>query len=368
MAGLQLLLITGFTELKRFFVLVRSVPAVFGQTGGSAIHFRSIQALRAIAALLVVFFHINPVLFEFGWVGVDLFFVISGFIMGKIGTQDRPVTFIVKRGIRIIPLYWLATLAMCAIALVMPQALKRFTFDAPSLVQSLLFVPYFDADGNIWPLLGPGWTLNSEMFFYALFALALLLPSPRAVVLAMLVALVGIGLVLPGKSAVFLTWTSPRLLEFGVGIGLSMLRNLPGARVGLGALLAGSAGLAAAMIRFPDFDPPVWERIIYCLPALTAIVLGVLAIEAVGRWPGWMKPLEAIGDLSYSLYLLHFFAIAIVKKLIPAGFAAGVAELVLSLAMAQVSYRLIETRFSSVLRNWLLPRKACGAIAPAVSG
>ena len=302
-------------------------------------------------------FHVNPVLFEFGWVGVDLFFVISGFIMGKIGTQDRPLAFILKRGIRIIPLYWLATLAMCAIALVMPQALKRFTFDMPSLLQSLLFVPYFDADGNIWPLLGPGWTLNYEMFFYALFALALLLPSPRVAVLVMLGALVGVGLLLPGKSAVFLTWTSPRLLEFGVGIGLSMLRSLPGASLGLGALLAGMAVLVVAMLRFPDFDPPVWERILYCLPALAGIVLGVLALEAAGRWPGWMKPLEAIGDLSYSLYLLHFFAIAAVKKLMPAGFAAGIVEIALSLALAQVSYRLIETRFSSVLRHQLLPRK-----------
>lgn len=76
-------------------------------------HLYSIQALRGIAAVLVTAFHFFPNEFIVGAAGVDIFFVISGLIMGTIGVNERPLVFLCKRIIRIAPLYWLFTFVMC---------------------------------------------------------------------------------------------------------------------------------------------------------------------------------------------------------------------------------------------------------------
>src|SRR5229473_1548571 len=144
---------------------------------------RPIQYLRAIAALMVVWHHsliqVPGVaqfiaLPEFGPSGVDIFFVISGFIMLVItaGKEVTPAEFIRQRVIRVVPLYWLTTLLMLGCAVVVPTAFKTLQFSPAAVAKSLLFVPYdsLSFPGHAWPVLVPGWTLNYEMFFYGLFA------------------------------------------------------------------------------------------------------------------------------------------------------------------------------------------------------
>ena len=140
---------------------------------------KSIHYLRGLAALLVVFHHsiiqLAPVRdhyahVEFGQAGVDIFFVISGFVIylsnakGRLGSGE----FLKRRIIRIVPLYWLATLAVVAVAVVAPRFFATTTLTAQDVAQSLLFVPAYSAafPGQIWPVLVPGWSLNYEMFFY----------------------------------------------------------------------------------------------------------------------------------------------------------------------------------------------------------
>src|ERR1019366_2869669 len=140
-----------------------------------------IQYLRGIAALMVVWHHGVGQLatletyfpFRFGTSGVDLFFVISGFIMvvTTAGRDVTPTEFIARRFVRVVPLYWVLTLALAATALVAPSLFRSVTLTAVSLIQSLLFIPHFSPShaGMIWPVLVPGWTLNYEMFFYVVF-------------------------------------------------------------------------------------------------------------------------------------------------------------------------------------------------------
>ena len=148
-----------------------------------------IQYLRGIAALMVVWHHSSsqiPALNRFfpgssGAHGVDLFFVISGFIMAvtTTGAGLTPLQFLRRRVVRVVPLYWILTLAMVGLALVAPSLFRTLKVTADTLVQSLLFIPHFSTSftDKAWPLLVPGWTLNYEMYFYVILAVILLLPA-----------------------------------------------------------------------------------------------------------------------------------------------------------------------------------------------
>src|SRR5262249_10848440 len=146
---------------------------------------QNIQVLRAIAAYLVVVYHIQPhvsnllsapMTSDMGAVGVDVFFVISGFIMVFTSSNRERTTweFWRDRIIRIVPLYWLATFCMIAITLFGFAPSGLHGWDGKDLVTSMFFLPNIRNDGVPEPILSPGWTLIYEMFFYFLFGLTLL--------------------------------------------------------------------------------------------------------------------------------------------------------------------------------------------------
>ena len=152
----------------------------------------SIQVLRGVAASLVVFLHIlasldayydSSILYDFPSLisflesGVDIFFVISGFIMfavtkNKFG-QGYALNFIKRRIFRVVPLYWTLTLLYASLLIVFPSAFQNAVFDIYKLIQSLLFIPHHNVSGDIMPVVSVGWTLNYEMYFYLCFAIAL---------------------------------------------------------------------------------------------------------------------------------------------------------------------------------------------------
>src|SRR6476620_2791854 len=138
----------------------------------------SIQMLRGIAAMMVVFVHLDVQLrrlnlgsVDSAWMasGVDIFFVISGFIMWVTTVRRPQITaaeFMRNRIVRIVPLYWAISLFVLATTLLAPSLLHTTVFDAPHVVTSFLFLPWRDpVTGDFWPLLVPGWTLNFEMLF-----------------------------------------------------------------------------------------------------------------------------------------------------------------------------------------------------------
>ncbi|OTA19619.1 acyltransferase [Xenorhabdus beddingii] len=125
-----------------------------------------IEIMRFIAASAVVCVHIPTI--EIGHWGVDVFFIISGFVM-MASTKNSGENFFIKRIIRVAPIYWLFTLGVFMIALIAPKLLNNTTPDFINLFKSILFIP-FDKNGiGHFPILFVGWTLNYEMFFYFLF-------------------------------------------------------------------------------------------------------------------------------------------------------------------------------------------------------
>jgi exopolysaccharide production protein ExoZ len=282
---------------------------------------RSIQYLRAAAALMIVFYHLGLPLSRAGHVGtwpeglahgVDLFFVISGFIM-VIATQDGrigPRLFLWRRFLRIAPLYYSMTAVILLVAAINPTLLQSFRFEWAHVLASFAFWPMTNpATGETTPVLIPGWTLQYEMFFYLLFALAM--PAGRwslAVLAAMFLALVAFGQLF-ASGTVFTFFTAPIILQFLMGVLLGRAFQaglLPRSALGAGesALLGGATALAAlALIGAPPLLPPAWGALQSGALA-TLVVAGMVRLEAGGRMPEWRWMVLA-GDASYAIYLAH---------------------------------------------------------------
>lgn len=279
----------------------------------------SIQYLRAVAAIGVLIFHAADragVAFGPGAAGVDVFFVISGFIMWVIAGErpTTPTAFLARRAARIIPLYWLVTLAIAATATVAPWAFPHLEPTGAHVAKSLLFYPHLDPHGDIAPLIVPGWTLNYEMFFYLVFAASLLLAVRRrtiALTLAMSL-LVAFGYWTRPTQPALATYTNPLLLEFlaGVWLGRAWRRGLRLRRgIGLAAIATGLAIFALTAVSGIDVEPvriAVWG-----VPAFL-VVAGAVSLEPVRDWP----MLKFLGDASYSIYLVHGLAISFCTRVL----------------------------------------------------
>ena len=148
---------------------------------GEKKRYEIIDALRFFAAFYVVISHLIGAFtkhesFIYLFLGIDIFFIISGFVM-MVSTQISSRHFFIKRIIRICPLYWGLTLVTFTIALIVPYLFENTTANFEHLFKSLFFIP-FDKNGlGYFPILYVGWTLNYEMFFYLLFAIALIFHS-----------------------------------------------------------------------------------------------------------------------------------------------------------------------------------------------
>jgi exopolysaccharide production protein ExoZ len=258
----------------------------------------NIQVLRAIAALLVVFCHAVdtevhargiPVLWaawidDFGAIGVDLFFVISGFIIAHTAFgehQYRAMDFLRRRIRRIVPLYFLLSL---------PWILRGLTLgplEPDRVIATLLFWPASDATAASLPYLTVGWTLCFEMLFYLMAALVLAGPRHLPSMLILLHALCWLCAIATGLSAFFFLG-NPIIYEFllGVGIALATSRLTTAARwLGPLALLAGMAGFvvtlladfsAVADVGVVQADPMVIQRVAMGGLPSAALVLGAV--------------------------------------------------------------------------------------------
>jgi exopolysaccharide production protein ExoZ len=313
---------------------------------------------------------------------VDLFFVISGFVMVH-ATDGRPVgagAFLSRRIARVAPLYWAVTVVVFALALVAPSLFRSTSADPVHLVKSLLFVPYARADGATMPIVFVGWTLNLEMMFYGLFALGLLTGGRRRARLATVAGLVGLvvlGRLVRADAAWFRLYTSPMILEFALGMALAALRvRAPAQPPRAGRATAGLAVAtgAIALIILPLVFPAADRLLVAGVPSVF-VVGGVLALERRGVAPR-SASLKLLGDASYAIYLTHFFVTqAFVKAAGVLGVhgAAPVAVLVAccygAVTVAGVgAHLLVERPLNRVARALLIERRPRGAAVPVVPG
>ena len=283
----------------------------------------SIRILRAVTATTVVVHH---VLIQdgrvFGEFRVDVFFVLSGFVIalaleaGTTSVRD----FIASRLVRIVPLYWLATLLVFFGALLRPDLFNSTTANVPDLLKSLFFIPYRKESGHMFPMLFVGWTLNYEMLFYATSALALWrfrrnVSLVFAAITLMLAAAFLIASLAHSNRAIVEFLAYDRLLEFPLGIAVWFVW-----RKGLRIPVALAAFVAIAMYAlmtcieqvWPDVSSLVGNGLPTCLLLISALSLEGLVVDSA-----LTRGLLYLGDASYATYLSHPFVIEAMRKLVP---------------------------------------------------
>jgi exopolysaccharide production protein ExoZ len=289
----------------------------------------SIQVLRALAAIGVVLSHIEfflgdilglPRALKFGEAGVDLFFVISGFI---IVYTSKPLfsqykgaqTFFVRRLIRIVPLYWAVTTLYIAIRNVLPTASQK-EFGLGPVIKSYLFFPYQNPNGDLQPILGQGWTLNYEMLFYTVFAFAIFMQPRKAVALVSLLfaLLICVSPLLEPLPIFASFWSDPIILEFVFGMFMG-LAYLEGVRAPLWLRLPMIVlGTACSYGLFLRLVPVVLPRpIAYGIPA-AMIMFGAVFGASWAAPPLLGRIASLVGDASYALYLVHALPIRAVRE------------------------------------------------------
>jgi exopolysaccharide production protein ExoZ len=352
-----------------------------------------IQALRGIAASLVVLDHaLGPIVkrgilpeyfdavrYNLGSMGVQTFFVISGFIMFHTSYNDfgglrSSLLFAEKRLIRIVPIYWAATL--------LAVFLSRFgenTYTTINLLESLAFIPYVDPNGHLMqPVLGPGWTLNYEVFFYTLFAIALL--APRRVGLPGLF-LVFIGIVAGGAglkplsdtsapSTMLIFWSQPLILLFATGVGIGVIEKHFRGRIThpfqVACILVASQVFICIAFKIPQ-DLPFPIAILFWIPGVLAVTACVFAVQASeGRFE---IIVERVGDASYSTYLFHIFILAALNRIIPLSSTfLSVCYVLIALVGSNLVGLLIYSTIERPMTSFLRDRRGLKALVSAGGG
>ena len=345
----------------------------------------NLQLLRALAALAVVFYHTD---YRFGagvhteFQGVAVFFVISGFIMTYITRKDAN-GFLTHRLIRIVPLYWMSTLAMVAAAALASTAIWADTTWS-NLAYSLLFIPYRNGAGNIEPLLTVGWTLNLEMLFYLLFGVMLAVSTKWAPILTC-AALLALKLLrkLGCTAAVCDLYGDPYTIYLILGVAVFYLWGALRARPPAAApwLLVPFGVLVAVLFLLLNAYPPAGlaaESVFgdvphYLMPML--IVLVALLFHSADLRCEWRLAL-ALGGASYALYLIHPVAIGFFKRVgrtwpvfYPSNNAGIVIVILLicSLIALAIYYRIEQPLLGLLRRRLAEPRGSTAAVAPAAA-
>ena len=292
---------------------------------------QSIQALRGVAVLAVVLFHlltveqkyggtntILSILFQFGMSGVDLFFVISGFVMvtvtrGKFQSCKNVFEFIFHRASRIYPTYWVYSILVLGVFLIKPSWVNSSQGNQVNIVASFLLLP-----SQTLPLVMVGWTLIHEMYFYLVFSLIMVLVPERKIFAALLLwggSVVFLNLFLTSTTPTLKIITHPLTLEFIGGCILALLFqrkqfNIKRQTFIVSTLLVFLVSLC--VFKYYQYmtikvEPQEWWRVfIFGIPAML-IVFFVINAERSGCIIN--RFLVKIGDASYSIYLSNYLSL-----------------------------------------------------------
>jgi exopolysaccharide production protein ExoZ len=343
-----------------------------------------VQALRAFAALMVVMQHVQhdarnvtptfvpSTLLPWGG-GVDIFFVISGFIIvhasrslfGQPGAWRR---FLARRASRIVPLYWLVTTLYIVVALLMPGTLRWPEPSFQRIAASYLFIPMARPDGLIEPVYSLGWTLNYEAFFYVLFAACIALPLRRSVAAlwTILVSLWIIGLLTRWPQP-FAYWMRPVIIEFGIG-ALLAVAYASGYRLSrpVRVILAIAGVTLLATVGRNGLEGPRFIR----LGAPAALLVAASAFARDSRSNStFTRLLVLLGDASYALYLTHPFVSRSLRVVAgPLGLTTHpwlfvIIAVASALLVSVVVHVTVERPLSRRVRSWLEPQREVQAVS-----
>jgi peptidoglycan/LPS O-acetylase OafA/YrhL len=333
---------------------------------------KNIQALRGVAVILVLLAHLSvierkyyagtPLLPEFmsiGISGVDLFFVISGFVMVSVtrGWHSQPALvprFLFNRVSRIFPLYWIYSLLVLVVFLLRPSMVNSSQGNQVQLLESFLLLPL---PQGTYPLLGVGWSLIHEMYFYFVFAIFVALPE-RYLLRCLSLWAIFVPLLfwthLGNGSPTFELISHPLTVEFigGCLIAKFIEKSTAGASrlIVLCALLWWLIAYAIFASKVGWGMAPVdWRRlVVFGIPA-ALFCYGLVSLELLNgkSLPRWLC---SVGDWSYSIYLSHLLVISVLGRMWGSfnnessalNFAALAATFMSAVAFGWLSYRHLE--------------------------
>jgi exopolysaccharide production protein ExoZ len=297
---------------------------------------QNIQALRGIAVLSVVLYHLLTVeekyggsqtilssLFQFGMFGVDLFFVISGFVMisitrGKFQCRQEVLRFFYHRVARIYPTYWVYTFLVLGVFLIKPSWVNSSQGNQVDILASFLLLP-----SQTLPLIMVGWTLIHEMYFYLIFTLILMLVPEKKILLAISLwafTIIFMNLFLASNTPTINIITHPLTLEFIGGCYLAIIYYRKNTKIKVRTLLI-SAFLISLIALYAfqyyqsitgNIEPQGWWRVlIFGIPAMLLVYCFTNAERS-----GYIihSSLVKVGDASYSIYLSHILTLNVIGR------------------------------------------------------
>ena len=336
-----------------------------------------LDGLRALAVSAVVLFHSHLAGTELGWVGVELFFVISGFLITRIllESRERPGylrVFYTRRALRILPLYYFVLLISTWLATTLGRPLDSLQLPFYAVYLQNYFPQIASQMSAGIPLTSHTWTLAVEEQFYWLWPLVILVITGRrlkAVVIACLVGapLARLGLLLVTQNPYAALTSLPAQVDaLAAGAYLALaerdrIAHRTIRRLGTAALIAGAL-LVAALVGLNGLpalaETSLWAARpvnVLLLTGLASLFFGVVALTAYGTGP-WLRllglpPLTHIGRISYGIYIYNPLALLAASLLLTGSaegyLSGGLAETALGAAItygiALTSWRFLET-------------------------
>jgi exopolysaccharide production protein ExoZ len=348
---------------------------------------QSIQILRGVAAIFVVISHLctqmrdnHPMtcflgpFANLGGIGVDIFFVISGFIMvvttfGRADGLGASLNFLRKRALRIYPVYWIwTTLLLLLWGLKLADQPPSLT---PScVIASYLLWPTLNDAGKWMPMINQGWSLSFELYFYLFFAAAIAVKARRSMMLFLLaafLALFALSQIARLPPSLDYLFSSPLVFEFLLGVIAGFIY----------ARVRGGENLAAAIVMLFFATIGILFALFSTLPLPHLLTHGLPAMLLV--FGASLLPVRNIrlslpiflGDASYSIYLTHSFLLGVSGNLLRKGIGTQIQpDLLIILltiffvAICVQAYRFVEAPLIAFTSEKWKPRFD-GSIVPA---
>jgi exopolysaccharide production protein ExoZ len=308
----------------------------------------SIQSLRGIAAILVVLVHsinyltVRGVLFPewvhqykfIGDIGVDVFFIISGYVM-MVALEKKPTAFIFlkQRFIRIWPLYIFYT-----VLLLLSHILLKFDgINWVEFIRSLFFIPTLKSDYEFLPFLGPGWTLGFEMIFYSVVSISLFFnKNIKACIYLSIFLITIVGLLFP--YGYFQYFTNSIVLEFLFGVSIYYAIKYEVIRHHFLVCIL----ILLSLFFFSEINSQLDPGRFYKYGFFSALLFTLFVVFKVNIFL-----LNIVGNISYTLYLMHlsigFQSYWLLVKLLGVGVSIGVWHiLTLMIFLVIISFFLYE--------------------------
>jgi len=358
-------------------------------------HYKSIQSGRAAAALMVMFFHLGATIalekyfdiawfgrfFSFGHAGVHFFFVLSGFIIMQVHMDDlfKPEKFkffLIKRCIRIYPIYWTIFLSVFFSALAIPSLRNTVPSDIILILKAMILLPLDKAavGGTGAPVLIVAWSLQYELYFYVLFGLAII---NRWLAIALLV-LIPAGIFLGFSDSAFpvnFIWSDWLILFFlGMSVAVFIRRKKMQFINPVHIIYVSVSCIFIAVVLevFGGVEKITALKLIWGL-GFSGLIFGYVRYEQMGmRLPLFMrhKLVQKLGDASYFLYLIHFPLISLLCKLAVAiglkgVFGAAISFVLISIICVLFSFVgniLIEAPMQNFFSKTFVPRKSIESV------